>query len=54
MRFNTHGAIDLKTGRTVTKDALTVDDLSTILLMTAIEAILSRHTVDLRLSSPSY
>src|SRR4249919_4268808 len=38
-RLNIHGAIDLETGRTVMKDVLTVDALSTILLLTAIEAM---------------
>lgn len=37
-RLNIHGAIDLETGQTVMKDVLTVDALSTILLLTAIEA----------------
>ena len=36
-RLNIHGAIDLETGQTVIKDVLTVDALSTIMLM-AIEA----------------
>src|SRR5271169_3545000 len=38
-RLNIHGAIDLETGQTVMKDVLTVDALSTIMLLTAIEAI---------------
>ena len=38
-RLNIHGAIDLETGQTIMKDVLTVDALSTILLLTAIEAM---------------
>jgi len=38
-RLNIHGAIDLETGQTVMKDVLTVDALSTILLLTAIEVM---------------
>ena len=38
-RLNIHGAIDLETGQTVIKDVLTVDALSTIMLLTAIEAM---------------
>ena len=38
-RLNIHGAIDLETGQTVMKDVLTVDALSTIMLLTAIEAM---------------
>src|SRR5947209_12454639 len=38
-RLNIHGAVDLETGRTIMKDVLTVDALSTIMLLTAIEAI---------------
>ena len=38
-RLNIHGAIDLETGRTIMKDVLTVDALSTILLLTAIETM---------------
>jgi transposase len=37
-RLNIHGAIDLETGRTVMKDVLTVDAVSTIMLLMAIEA----------------
>ena len=37
-RLNIHGAIDLETGQTVMKDVLTVDALSTIMLLTAVEA----------------
>jgi hypothetical protein len=33
------GAVDLETGQTIMKDVLTVDALSTILLLTAIEAM---------------
>jgi len=36
-RLNIHGAIDLETGQTVIKDVLTVDALSTIMLLMAIE-----------------
>jgi len=36
-RLNIHGAIDLETGQTIMKDVLTVDALSTILLLMAIE-----------------
>ncbi len=38
-RLNIHGAIDLETGQTVMKDVLTVDAMSTIMLLTAIEAM---------------
>ena len=38
-RLNIHGAIDLETGQTIVKDVLSVDALSTIMLLTAIEAI---------------
>ncbi len=38
-RLNIHGAIDLETGKTVMKDVLTVDPLSTIMLLMAIEAV---------------
>lgn len=38
-RLNIHGAVDLETGRTVMKDVLTVDALSTILVLTAIETL---------------
>jgi transposase len=38
-RLNIHGAIDLETGQTIMKDALTVDASSTILLLMAIEAM---------------
>jgi transposase len=38
-RLNIHGAIDLETGRTIMKDVLSVDALSTIMLLTAIEAM---------------
>ena len=38
-RLNIHGAIDLETGQTVMKDVLTVDALSTIMLLMAIEAL---------------
>src|SRR5208337_2499618 len=38
-RLNIHGAIDLETGKTVMKDVLTVDALSTIMLLMAIEAV---------------
>ena len=37
-RLNIHGAIDLETGQTIMKDVLTVDALSTIMLLMAIEA----------------
>ena len=36
-RLNIHGAIDLETGQTVMKDVLTVDAISTIMLLMAIE-----------------
>ena len=36
-RLNIHGAIDLETGQTIMKDVLTVDALSTIMLLMAIE-----------------
>jgi transposase len=38
-RLNIHGAIDLETGQTIMKDVLTVDALSTILLLAAIETM---------------
>jgi hypothetical protein len=38
-RLNIHGAIDLETGQTIMKDVLTVDALSTVLLLMAIEAM---------------
>jgi hypothetical protein len=38
-RLNIHGAINLETGQTVMKDVLTVDALSTIMLLTAVEAM---------------
>ena len=38
-RLNIHGAIDLETGQTIMKDVLSVDALSTILLLTAIETL---------------
>ena len=38
-RLNIHGAIDLETGQTIVKDVLTVDALSTILLLTTIETM---------------
>jgi hypothetical protein len=34
-RLNIHGAIDLETGETIMKDVLTVDALSTIMLLMA-------------------
>jgi hypothetical protein len=37
--LNIHGAIDLETGQTIMKDVLSVDAMSTILLLTAIEAL---------------
>jgi len=36
-RLNLHGAIDLETGQTIVKDVLTVDAVSTIALLAAIE-----------------
>ena len=38
-RLNIHGAINLETGQTIMKDVLTVNALSTIMLLTAIEAM---------------
>lgn len=38
-RLNIHRAIDLETGRTVMKDVLTVDALSTILLLTTLQTL---------------
>jgi len=38
-RLNIHGAIDLETGRTIVNDVLSVDALSTILLLTSIETL---------------
>lgn len=37
-RLNLHGAIDLETGQTIIKDVLTVDAISTIMLLMTIEA----------------
>ena len=48
-RLIIHGAVDLETGQTIMKDVLTVDALSTILLLTAIEADVSGHAVGPRL-----
>lgn len=41
-RLNIHGAIDLETGQTIVKDVLVVDAVSTIMLLTAIEAMYPR------------
>ena len=41
-RLNIHGAIDLETGQTIMKDVLSVDAMSTILLLTAIETLYPR------------
>jgi transposase len=38
-RLNIHGAIDLETGQTIMKDVLTVNALSTIMLLMAIERL---------------
>jgi hypothetical protein len=38
-RLNIHGAIDLETGQTIIKDVLTVDAVSTIMLLMALEAM---------------
>jgi hypothetical protein len=38
-RLNVHGAIDLETGKTAKRDVLTVDAVSTIMLLMAIEAM---------------
>ena len=38
-RLNIHGAIDLETGQTIMKDVLTVNALSTIMLLMAIETM---------------
>lgn len=38
-RLNIHGAINLETGQTIMKDVLTVDAMSTIMLLMAIEAM---------------
>ena len=38
-RLNVHGAIDLETGKTAMRDVLTVDAVSTIMLLMAIEAM---------------
>ena len=48
-RLNIHGAIDLETGQTIMKDVLTVNALSTIMLLMAIESAVSGHAVDPRL-----
>jgi hypothetical protein len=49
-RLNIHGAIDLETGQTIMKDVLTVDALSTIMLLMAVRSDVSGHAVDPRLS----
>ncbi len=38
-RLNVHGAIDLETGKTARRDGLTMDAVSTIMLLMAIEAM---------------
>jgi hypothetical protein len=38
-RLNVHGAIDLETGKTAMRDVLTVDAVSTIMLLMAVEAM---------------
>src|SRR5664279_231907 len=38
-RLNIHGAIDLETGQTIVKDVLSVNAMSTVLLLTAIETL---------------
>ena len=38
-RLNIHGAINLETGQTIMKDVLTVDALSTVMLLMAVEAM---------------
>ena len=44
-RLNVHGAIDLETGQTRMLDVLTVDAASTIMLLTAIQAMYPRKRV---------
>ena len=39
-RLNIHGAIDLQTGQIIMKDVLTVDALSTILLLMALRGVI--------------
>ncbi len=54
-RLNIHGAIDLETGRTVMKDVLTVDALSTIMVLMAIEALYpSMRTIHVFLDNARY
>ena len=49
-RLNIHGAIDLETGQTIMKDVLTVDALSTIMLLMAVQAMYPGMRVHPRLS----
>ena len=54
-RLNIHGAIDLETGRTVMKDVLTVDALSTIMVLMAIEVLYpSMRTIHVFLDNARY
>lgn len=54
-RLNIHGAIDLETGQTIMQDVLTVDAVSTIMLLMAIEAMyLNMRTVHVFLDNARY
>ena len=54
-RLNVHGAIDLETGKTAMRDVLTVDAVSTIMLLMAIEAMYpGRRLVHLFLDNARY
>ena len=53
--LNVHGAIDLETGKTAMRDVLTVDAVSTIMLLMAIEAMyLGKRLVHLFLDNARY
>ena len=54
-RLNIHGAIDLETGQTRMLDVLVVDAASTIMLLTAIEAMHPRlRLIHVRLNNPRH
>ena len=54
-RLNIHGAIDLEVGRTVMKEVLTVEAMSTIFLLMAIDATYPRaRLVLVFLNNPRY
>ena len=54
-RLNIHGAVDLETGQTRMLEAVTVDAISTIMLLTAIEAMyLGKRLIHLFLDNARY